>query len=242
LANAGEKDLYYSGISPLGVPFNSVKGTTMEFKKLEMAKQGKAGAPCTKQFLKYNTEFTDKPICTASRQYQTLKLKELKELNLPEKEYKEAYDKIIEKECICVGLGVSASRSKNIPVKQHIDEVSVCPGPNIAYFSKEMTLKDMVDHIYGRKNMLDNRPRPHMFLKELGMYLDIYKERCEAFLKDPVDKREKKQLSQFRKNLFEGIEYYRDLFNEKKKEVVEELERMLNKYPILQKEPETELA
>lgn len=242
LADAKEKDLYFSGISPLGVPFNSVKGTTMEFKKLEMAKAGKPGAPCTKQFLKYNTEFTEKPICTASRQYQTRKIKELKKLNLPENEYREAYNKIIEKECICVGLGVASNKAKNIPVKQHIDKVSVCPGPNIAYFSKEMTLKDMVDHIYGRKNMLDNRPRPHMFLKELGMYLDIYKERCEAFLKDPENKKEKKQLSQFRKNIFEGVEYYRELFREKKKEVIEEMDRMLSKYPILQKEPEAEMV
>ena len=237
LADAKEKDLYFSGISPLGVPFNSVRGTSMQFKKLEMAKQGKPGAPCTKQFLKYNTEFTEKPICTASRQYQSKKINELKELNLPEKEYKEAYDKIIEKECICVGLGVAADRSKNIPVTKHIDAVSVCPGPNIAYFSKEMSLKDMVDHIYGRKNMLDDRPRPHMFLKELVMYLDIYKERCEAFMKKPEDKKEYKQLSQFRKNLLDGVEYYRSLFSAKKKEVVEELERMMDKYPIIRKEP-----
>ena len=238
LADAREKDLYFSGISPLGVPFNSVQGTTMQIKKLEMAKEGKPGSPCTKQFLKYNTEFTDKPICTASRQYQTKKIKELRELNLPEDEYKEAYNKIIEKECICVGLGVASNRSKNIPVTKHIDEISVCPGPNIAYFSKEMSLTDMVDHIYGRKNMLDNRPRPHMFLKELGMYLDIYKERCEAFMKNPEDKKEHKQLSQFRKNLFEGVEYYRNLFKEKKRGVIEELDKMLSNYTILKSEPE----
>ena len=242
LADAKEKDLYFSGISPLGVPFNSVKGTTMQFKKLEMAKQGKPGAPCTKQFLKYNTEFTEKPICTASRQYQTKKIKELQEMNLPEKEYTEAYNKIIEKECICVGLGVSSNKSKNIPVTKHIDKVSVCPGPNIAYFSKKMSLKEMVDHIYGRINVLDNRPRPHMFLKELGMYLDIYKKRCEAFLKDPENNKEKKQLSQFRNNIFEGVEYYRNLFREKKEGVIEEMDRMLSKYPILLKEPETEMV
>ncbi|NPA37375.1 MAG: hypothetical protein GXO47_11055 [Chlorobi bacterium] len=238
LAEAKEKDLYFSGISPLGVPFNSVKGTTMQIRKLKLAEQGKPGAPCTKQFLKYNTEFTDKPICTASRQYQTKKIAELKARNLPEDEYKAEYNKIIEKECICVGLGVSSNRAKNIPVTKHIDEISVCPGPNIAYFSKEMTLKEMVGHIYGRNNVLDNRPRPHMFLKELGMYLDIYKKRCEAFLKKPDDKKEQKQLSQFRKNLIEGIEYYRNLFNDTKKDVIDELDRMLSKYPVLQKEPQ----
>lgn len=236
LADAKEKDLYFSDISPLGVPFNSVKGTSMSFKKMELVKEGKPGAPCTKQLLKFNTEFTDKPICTASRQYQTKKIKELRSLDLSEKEFNERFNKIIEKECICVGLGVASNKAKNIKVEKHLEEVSVCPGPNIAYFSKEMTLKDMVDHIYGRKNMLDNRPRPHMFLKELGMYLDIYKKRCEAFLKNPEDKKEKKQLSQFRKNILEGVEYYQGLFKERKREVIEELDRMLSKYPVLQKE------
>ncbi len=242
LADAKEKDLYFSDISPLGVPFNSVKRAPMTFKKMELAKAGKPGAPCTKQLLRFNTEFTDKPICTASRQYQSKKIKELKKLNLSEKEYTERYNKIIEKECICVGLGVASNKAKNITVENHLNEVSVCPGPNIAYFSKEMSLKDMIDHIYGRKNMLDSRPRPHMFLKELGMYLDIYEKRCKAFMENQEDKREKKQLSQFRKNIFEGIEYYRNLFSNKKRDFIEELDLMLSRYPILQREELVELV
>jgi len=236
LADAKEKDLYFSNISPLGVPFNSVKDAPMTIRKFKMVQEGKPGTPCTKQLLKFNTEFTDKPICTASRQYQTKKIEELKAKNLPQEEYTKAYNEIVDKECICVGLGVASNKAKNIKVPRHIDEVSVCPGPNIAYFSKEMTLEDMVDHIYGRKNMLDERPRPHMFLKELDMYLDIYKKKCESFLKNPEDKKEEKHLKQFRKNLFEGIEYYRSLFNESKKEVIYELDKMLSRYPVLKRE------
>ncbi len=232
LAKAKEKDLCYSDISPLGIPFNSVNGASMGVRKFELAKQGKPGSPCTKAFLRYNTEYTDKPICTSSRQYQTLKLKELDELNLPDKEYNEAYNKIIEKECICVGLGVASVMSKNIPIKT-TDKVTVCPGPNMAYYSKERSLQGMVDHIYGRKNILDDRPRPHMFLKELEMYLDIFKKRIEAFLKNPDNKREKKQLTQFKKNMLEGVQYYRELFDAKKKEVAKELDNLLNKYPVL---------
>jgi len=181
---------------------------------MELAKQGKPGAPCTKSFLKYNTEYTDRPICTASRQYQIQKLKELEQLHLSEKEHEDAYNQIIEKECLCVGLGVDSKKSKNIPVKL-IDKVSVCPGPNMAYFSNEISFQTMVDHIYGRKNILDDRPRPHMFLKELGMYIDIYKDKLEAFLKNPDDKKEIKQLALFKKNMFEGIQYYKKLFSEK---------------------------
>ncbi|MEZ5104792.1 MAG: hypothetical protein R2757_09875 [Draconibacterium sp.] len=235
LAEAKEKDLYYSGLSPLGVPFNSVKGTSMSLRRLKLAQEGKAGTPCTKGFLKFNTEYTEKPICTASRQYQTLKLEELEALKLEADEHKKAYDKIIEKECLCIGLGISMLESKKIEVKP-TEKVTVCPGPNLAYFSKISTLQQMVDHIYGRINILDNRPRPHMFLKELGMYLDIYKERFEDFMKNTSDTKEKRQLVSFQQNLSDGIRYYKNLFNEKKKEVVEELERLVQKYPMLNKE------
>ena len=235
LANAKEQDLYFSGLSPLGVPFNSVKGTSMNLRRLALAKNGKAGTPCTKGILKFNTEYTDKPICTSSRQYQGLKLKELDALNLPQDEHKKVYDQIIEKECLCIGLSISMLESKKIEVKP-TDKVTVCPGPNLAYFSKISTLKEMVDHIYGRINILDNRPRPHMFIKELGMYLDIFKERFENFMKNTSDVKEKRQLVSFQQNLSDGISYYKNLFNEKKKEVVEELERLVHNYPMLNKE------
>lgn len=235
LENAGEDELYFSGQSPIGVPFNSVKWASMSEQRLANAKAGKAGMPCLKGFLKFNTEYTDKPICTASRQYQTLKLNELKKQNLPQAEYSKAYNEIIEKECLCVGLGISSLESKNIEVKP-TDKVTVCPGPNMAYFSKEVSLKDMVDHIYGRTNILDKRHRPHMFLKELGMYLDIFKKRSDAFFNNPDDAKEKRQLAAFRKNIFDGIDYYKDLFREKQKEVISELERLVNNYPSLNKE------
>lgn len=235
LAKGKEEDFYYSGLSPLGVPFNSIKGATMSLQRIELAKNGTPGATCTKGFLKYNTEYTEKPICTSSKHYQNLKLKELAELNLPQEEYQKAYDTIIEKECLCKGLSTSTLISKNIEVKPDF-KVTVCPGPNLAWFSKISTLKEMVDHIYGRLNLLDNRPRPHMFLKELNMYLDIFKERVEELEKTDDNQKEKKLLIAFRANLFEGINYYRSLFAEKKKEVVEELERMLNNYPVLQTE------
>ena len=235
LAKGKEEDYYYSGLSPLGVPFNSIKGASMSVRRLQLAKEGKPGTPCTKGFLRYNTEFTEKPICTSSREYQTLKLKELDEMNLPEAEYKKAYDKIIEPECLCIGLSVSTMLSKGIEVKP-TEKVTICPGPNLAYFSKISTLKEMVDHIYGRINLLDKGHRPHMFIKELNMYLDIFKKQFESFQKDMEDVKEKRNLVKFKKNLFDGISYYKELFTEKKKEVVEELDGLLKKYPELNTE------
>ena len=235
LAKGKEKDYYYSGLSPLGVPFNSIKGASMSKRRLQLAKDGKPGTPCTKGFLRYNTEFTEKPICTSSRQYQTLKLEQLDEMNLPEAEYKKAYEKIIEPECLCIGLSVSTMLSKGMEVKEN-EKVTVCPGPNLAYFSKISSLKEMVDHIYGRINLLDKGYRPHMFLKELSMYLDIFKERIEAFQKTPEDAKEKRNLVKFKKNLMAGIDYYKNLFGEKKKDVVLELEKLVQKYTVLNTE------
>lgn len=235
LAKGKEKDYYYSGLSPLGVPFNSIKGASMSKRRLQLAQDGKPGTPCTKGFLRYNTEFTEKPICTSSRQYQTLKLEQLDEMNLPEAEYKKAYEKIIEPECLCIGLSVSTMLSKGMEVKEN-EKVTVCPGPNLAYFSKISSLKEMVDHIYGRINLLDKGYRPHMFLKELSMYLDIFKERIEAFQKTPEDAKEKRNLVKFKKNLMAGIDYYKNLFGEKKKDVVLELEKLVEKYTVLNTE------
>lgn len=230
LAEGKEEDYYFSGLSPLGVPFNSIKWASMSKRRMQLAAEGKAGTPCTKGFLRYNTEYTEKPICTSSRQYQTLKLKELEAMNLPEEAHQKAYNKIIEPECLCIGLGTSTQLSKGIEVNKN-DKVTVCPGPNLAYFSKISTLKEMVDHIYGRLNLLDKGYRPHMFLKELNMYLDIFRERMQNFQQNVEDVKEKRNLVKFQKNLFEGVNYYRELFNEKKKEVSVELDKLLKKYP-----------
>lgn len=235
LAKGKEEDYYFSGLSPLGVPFNSIKGASMSVRRLALAAEGKAGTPCTKGFLKFNTEYTEKPICTASRQYQSKKLQELEEKNLSGDAYQEAYDKIIEPECLCIGLGISTLLSKELKVAS-TDKVTICPGPNLAYFNKVSTLKEMVDHIYGRMNILGKIPRPNMFVKELSMYLDIFKERIEAFLKNTDDVKEKRNLEKFRKNMLDGIDYYQTLFGVKKKEVVQELEALLKRYPVVNTE------
>ena len=82
LSDSQEKDLYLSDISPLGVPFNSLKGNTKDIEKLASILKGKPGSACPKEFLVSNNEYTNKPLCTASRRYQRLKIKELKQLQL----------------------------------------------------------------------------------------------------------------------------------------------------------------
>jgi len=219
LSEAGTDELYLSGISPIGVPFNSVRGNTKDLEKEGKITDGKPGSTCPSQFLKiYNTEFTDKPICVASRQYQKLKIVELEAKNLPESEHQKAYDKITVKSCICAGLVMTAYSENDLLKRSDGTGVSLCPGPNLAYFSKESSLHEMVDHIYGRENVLNDTYRPHMFVKELGMYIDyLNKEIIEEPLQSLNAKRVKYFVG-FKANLNSGIEYYENLLSEMKHE------------------------
>ena len=64
LMAAKEKDVVLSHVSPLGVRFYSLKGTSAEREKSLRISQGKPGSPCTEKLLAFNTEFTKEPICT----------------------------------------------------------------------------------------------------------------------------------------------------------------------------------
>ncbi|MCL5028828.1 MAG: hypothetical protein M1480_07385 [Bacteroidetes bacterium] len=212
LIEAKEKDLYLSDISPLGVPFNNLRGNTKDIEKLSLIAKGRPGSSCPKKYVELNNkEFTERSICTASRQYQYLKLKELdKEDTIPE-EYKIKYEKVVEKSCICVGLGTSALLANSLDTKIEGEGVSICPGPNMAYFSKIMSLKEITDHIYGRSNVIERTDRPNMFIKELNIYIDFLKNKLEETRTSTPDKQEKYLLN-FVKNLKEGINYYSNLF------------------------------
>jgi len=212
LMDAKEQDLYLSNISPLGVPFNSLRGNTKDLRKLEKAESGRPGSSCPKEFLSSNKEFTDRSICTASRQYQRKKIKELESEDNTQKEYKSRFNKIIEKSCLCVGLGTSALINHNIEDKENKNGVSICPGPNMAYFSKKMSLKEITDHIYNRSNVISRNDRPNMFVKELKLYLDYLKNKIEE-TSDTLNKKQEKYLLSFSSNLNEGINYYQNLFS-----------------------------
>ena len=232
LAEAKEKDFYVSDISPLGVSFNSVKGNTKDKERKMFIEKGTPGSVCHKKILTGNTDFTKRPICVASRQYQSFKLKELDQKNLEPAEYKKEYDKIVEKTCLCTGLGATALMVNNIDTSLTGKGVSVCPGPNMAYFSKIVSLKEMVDHIYGRIDLLcgDNF-RPNMFIKELDMYVDYFKETVGEAIR-PFKKVQIKYFQSFKNNIQDGINYYKELFsnviNESisiKDKLIEELDR-----------------
>jgi len=64
-----------------------------------------------------NKEFKEKGICTASREYQYLKIKALDEAGLASKDYEKEFNKIVEKSCTCVGLGTSALLAYDMDTK-----------------------------------------------------------------------------------------------------------------------------
>lgn len=218
LVKAKEDDLYLSNISPLGIPFHSLKGNTKDVEKAKRIADGKPGSPCPKKFVALNKDFKEKGLCTASRQYQSQKLKELDAQNLAKAEYNYQLNKITEKSCTCVGLGTSALLVYNLDTKIEGDGVSICPGPNLAYFSKISTLDEMTCHIYGRTNVMLRTDRPNMFIKELLIYLEYFKEQISEFHIAPSEK-QRKYLMKFGSNLNDGIAYYQNLFKEKLEEL-----------------------
>lgn len=213
LSKATEDDLYLSDISPIGVPFNCVVGNTKDNERDEKIQSGKPGSPCPSQYLKlYNKEFTDKPICLASRQYQKLKIAELDAKNISDTaEYKKQYDKITVKSCLCAGLVMTAYTENNLLKTSDGKGISVCPGPNMAYFSKKSTLQEMVGHIYGKNNLLNDTYRPNMYIKELGMYIDYLNKEINNTPAEEVNERKLKYFNSFKNNLLEGIEYYKTM-------------------------------
>lgn len=210
MQNATEKDLYLSNISPLGVPFNSMRGNTKDLEKDKLIRAGMPGSRCPKKYVAMNTEFAEKGLCTASRQYQRLKIRQLEAENLPHSNYQARYNAIVDKSCICVGLGTSALLVNDLDTRAEGSGVSVCPGPNLAYFSRVMSLKEITDHIYGRANMMSRTDRPHMFIKEVNLYIDYLKSRITE-ARASLSIKQASYLSGFADNLNEGVSYYERL-------------------------------
>lgn len=236
LCKATEKELFLSHISPLGIPFNSVMGTTNEALKQKRISEGKAGSSCPKKYLALNKEYSGKAICTASRKYQEQKIEELEwqKDEITKEVFEARLEKILEKSCLCVGLSNASLIENQLPVKGEAQGIVVCPGPNIAYFTEEVSLLKMVSHIYGNENIIARNDRPHFFIKELRMYADYLKKDMESVLEE-TSKMALKKMEKFRQNLLEGIEYYENLFCKrsnyfatKKAEILSELQSIKN--------------
>lgn len=233
LAKAKEEDLYLSHISPLGVPFNTLRGTTNEIMKQKRIQENKAGSSCPKKFLALNKDAEGNAICTASKKYQDTKLEELesKKDSVSAETYTKLKDSITEKSCLCVGLANASYLENDIKIKGQAQGVVICPGPNMAYFDQEVSLSTMVQHIYGNASVLRVTERPNMFVKELKMYMDYFKNEIKEVAQE-ITTPQMKKLQAFKNNMLEGIEYYHNLFSSTHffENGVKEIQKQLDNY------------
>lgn len=213
LTAATEQDFYLSNASPLGIRFNNFRNSSIEQQRTERIEKGRPGSPCTKKYLCNNTEFTEQAICTASREYQHLKIKSLQTTGLTAEEYEKQFTEVTGKICLCEGLCSSNYLKYDMLKPKENKAVAICPGPNLAYFSDVYSFDEMVGHIYGKINLLEQVERPHVFIKELNLYIDYLQEDIKQHIQQFSDKKIK-QLNGFKLQLAEGINYYKKLFSE----------------------------
>ncbi len=210
LATAKPEDYYLSNASPLGVLFNNFRNSTADAERRQRIAKGRPGSPCYNKYLSFDTEFTTLPICLASREYQNLKINQINMLELKEEEKTAQIDAVMEKECICNGLTSPAYLAHQLQPPHKLSAVSICPGPNLAYFSDTHSLQEMVAHIYGRKSILNTAQRPHMFINELRLYVEYFQRECNN-RHGIVNAKQIAFLKRFQENLLSGIAYYRSL-------------------------------
>jgi len=207
LLAATEKDVFLSDNSPFGMPFWNLRNSASEEARRRRIERGKPGSACHKTHVRFNTEFTEIPICTASRNYQRWKLRHLAEEGLTPDQLPLVREHVLAKSCICHDLGGGATICYGI----HPDATpAVCPGPSIADFSKIATLEEMVRHIYGRAPLPMSPDRPHMFIREIALYADYLRDEIE-WCSSGLLSRPANYFDEFKENLLSGIEYYRGL-------------------------------
>lgn len=205
LMNSTPDDIKLSDASPLGFPFWNLMSSGSEDKRRSSIESGKPGSACPKGYIRYDLEFSKKPICRASKAFMKLKLKDIDskaELNEDQKNYFK--NKTISASCICHDLAGAATLSLNIDSNAM---PAICSGPNTANFSQKTNLKGMVEHIYGRKNLPLSKDRSHMFMAELKIYIDYLEDQISAFNIGCATKSED-YYKEFVTNLLSGMSYY----------------------------------
>lgn len=226
LISAKDGDVFLSSSSPLGIPFWNLKNSASEEHRCENIKNNKPGSFCPKGYIRLNKELTKFAICKASKQYQKLKLEELEKSNLPQAKLAMAKEEVLLKSCICHDLAGVATVKKNIDPKA---TPAICPGPNLLNFKKISTLKEMINHIYGRCSLLATENRPHMFIRELQLQIDyLLSEIKKSSLGFPA--RSQQKLDEVKRNLSEGVEYYRtiakEIFQENQEKFLQSLQEL----------------
>jgi hypothetical protein len=208
LLEASNDDVELSDASPFGIPFWNLRDSASDLLRRTRISIGKPGSPCPKGYLAlHNTEFSEKPICTASRKYVVQKLAHLDQEGYTPEQRAVVEEDVLAKTCLCRDLAGGAELSSGI---NDDAATAVCTGPNIVNFSKTATLREMVDHIYGRMSLLTNPDRPHMFIREIELYLDYAGKEFRRFALG-LSARKESYFNEIKENLRSGIEHYAEL-------------------------------
>ena len=210
LAAATDSDVRLTDGSPLGILYWNLLNSSSEMTRIGRIRNDKPGAPCPKKHAVTDTEFTKIPICTASRAYQKLKLEHLPSEGFSDAQLAVVKEDILARACICHELGGSVKIMHGI---EPTATSTICCGPGITDFSKVASLEEMVGHIYGRLSLMTNPERPHMFIRELKIYIDNFRRETERYSLE-LSARAPKYFHEVKENLFKGIEYYQRLANE----------------------------
>lgn len=203
LAEATSAEVRLGHGSPLGVHFWNLTTTASDEQRRQRVNTQKPGSPCPKGHCALSFDYGKVPLCAASRLYQKRKLRELP-MDLDEPTRQKVQERITSPLCICHDLGASIKLIHGIETDA---QPCICPGPNIAYFSSEMTLEQLVGHIYGKSSLALVAGRPHLLLNELSIYLDYFDEQL-AEVGTPLASRPVASLERFVKNLEGGVAYY----------------------------------
>ena len=69
----------------------------------------------------------------------------------------------------------------------------------------------MIDHIYGRTDLVNNPSRPHLFIAEMKLYFNYLKEQLISKFNELEDRKTRNYFRSFIGNLADAIVYYQNL-------------------------------
>ncbi len=211
LCEAGPDDILLSKSSPLNIRFWWLKNSGSDRARIQRIGDGCPGSDCPKGYVANNEEFTKRGICSASRFYQERKLAALEKSGLSGKALEAAREDVLVKACICHELGGSVMRVHGIDATA---APAVCCGPGAADFSRPAKLEEVIDHIYGRTDLMTNPQRPHMFIREIDLYLTLLFDAERDFEITPADAVTTRYWQDYKSGLYEGLSWYRKLVDE----------------------------
>lgn len=205
LIEARTEEVKLTWSSPLGVRFWWLTSCASEEARKDRIERGYPGSVCTARHVALNTEYGEIPLCKGSRAYQKRKMADL-DPNHPD--YALQVQRLQAPACICVDL--CGSFLECSAPEEETPPPAICPGPNIVNFQGTFELEEMIHHIYGKTDLLTRSGRPHVFVREIELYLDVFDEDLEV-LDTAVQSRTAAQLEKTLDGLEEGLRFYRSM-------------------------------